>query len=229
MEFKSWKHMFKLDPAKEISEEQLEILCESGTDGILIGGSDHITSENVADLLVRVRRYSIPVILEVSTIESVTSGYDYYFIPMVLNSSDTLWVKDLHHEAIKEFGDFMDWDELVAEGYVILNPDCKAAKLTSAKANSSLEDVVAYARMAEHYLKLPILYIEYSGMYGSPKIVEAVSKELTHTQLFYGGGITTVEQAMEMSKYADIIVVGNIIYDDFENAIRTVNAVRHTI
>lgn len=221
--------MFKLDPAKEISEEQLERLCESGTDGILVGGSDNITPENVADLLTRVRRYSIPVILEVSTMESIISGYDYYFIPMVLNSSDTLWVKDMHHQAIKEFGDFMDWDELVAEGYVILNPDCKAAKLTSAKASNSLEDVVAYARMAEHYLKLPILYIEYSGKYGSPEIVEAVSKELQHTQLFYGGGITTVEQAMEMSKYADIIVVGNIIYDDFENAIRTVNAVCHTI
>lgn len=229
MEFKNWKHMFKLDPAKEISEAQLEILCESGTDGILVGGSDNITAQGVEDLLVRVRRYSIPVILEVSTIASVTQGYDYYFIPMVLNSSQTLWVKDMHHAAIKEFGDFMEWDELVAEGYIILNPECKAAKLTSAKAQLSLEDVVAYARMAEHYLKLPILYIEYSGIFGTPKIVEAVSKELSNTQLFYGGGITTAQQAMEMSKYADIIVVGNIIYDDFEKAISTVNAVQLTI
>ena len=35
-----WKHVFKLDPNKEISDEQLEAICESGTDAILIGGCD---------------------------------------------------------------------------------------------------------------------------------------------------------------------------------------------
>lgn len=229
MDFKNWQHMFKLDPAKEISEEQLEILCESGTDGILVGGSDNVTAQGVQDLLIRIRRYSIPVILEVSTIESVTLGYDYFFIPTVLNSTDTKWIKDVHHQAIKKYGDVMAWDELVAEGYVILNPDCKAAKLTSANTELSIDDIVAYARMAEYYFKLPILYIEYSGMYGSVDVVQAVAKELKETQLFYGGGITTPQQALEMSKYADIVVVGNIIYDDFEMAISTVNAVKDKI
>lgn len=229
MDFKGWKHVFKLDPAKEISEAELEILCESGTDGIIIGGSDNITAEGVEDLLTRVRRYSIPVILEVSTIESVTAGFDYFFIPTVLNSTSTQWVKDIHHQAIKEYGDFMNWDELVAEGYVILNPDCKAAKLTSANTDLTMDDMIAYARLAEHYLKLPIFYIEYSGQYGCEKIVEAVANELHNTQLFYGGGITSQQQAHTMAKFADTIVVGNIIYDDFKKAISTVNAVKDAI
>ncbi|GEK31379.1 heptaprenylglyceryl phosphate synthase [Kurthia zopfii] len=229
MEFENWQHMFKLDPAKLISEEHLEMICESGTDGILVGGSDDVTSDGVLDLLARVRRYSVPVILEVSTIESVTPGFDYFFIPTVLNSTDTRWVKDLHHEAITAYGDFMHWDELVAEGYIILNPDCKAAKLTAAQADLTHEEVIAYARMVEHYFKLPILYVEYSGMYGSPELVKDIAQELNHTQLFYGGGITTLEQAEEMAQYADTIVVGNIIYDDLKNALKTVKAVKVTI
>jgi putative glycerol-1-phosphate prenyltransferase len=35
-----WKHMFKLDPAKSISDENLEALCMSNTDAIIIGGTD---------------------------------------------------------------------------------------------------------------------------------------------------------------------------------------------
>ena len=84
MDFTTWRHAFKLDPAKTVTDEQLELLAESGTDGIIVGGTDGVTIDNVLDLLVRIRRYSVPVALEVSTVESVTPGFDYYFIPTVL-------------------------------------------------------------------------------------------------------------------------------------------------
>ena len=86
MDYKEWRHIFKLDPAKEIDAEALEKVCESGTDAIIIGGSDGVTLDNVIDLLMRIRRYAVPVALEVSTIESITPGFDFYFIPSVLNS-----------------------------------------------------------------------------------------------------------------------------------------------
>lgn len=229
MEYLEWRHVFKLDPAKEISDEALEKICESGTDVILVGGTDGVTLDNVLDLLVRVRRYTVPIALEISTIESVTPGYDYYFIPTVLNSDDPKWFKNLHHEAIKEYGDIMVWEELVAEGYCILNPDCKAAKQTGAKTNLSVDDVIAYARLAENYFKLPVFYVEYSGMFGDLELVRAVKNELTTTKLFYGGGITSVEQAKEMAKYADTVVVGNIIYEDLKAALATVKAVKSTL
>lgn len=151
MDFQTWRHVFKLDPAKQISDGHLERICESGTDAILIGGSDDVTLDNVLELMARVRRYSVPVALEVSTVESVTPGFDYYFIPTVLNSSDPKWIKGLHHEAIREYGEIMDWTEIVPEGYCILNPDCKAARLTGADASLTEEDVLGYARMAEHF------------------------------------------------------------------------------
>ncbi len=107
--------------------------------------------DGVLDLLVRVRRFEVPIALEISTIDSVTPGYDYYFIPTVLNSDDPKWIKNLHHEAIKEYGDIMVWDELVAEGYCILNPHCKAAEVTNAKTDLSLDDIIAYASLAENF------------------------------------------------------------------------------
>lgn len=226
MEFQQWKHVFKLDPAKDIDDEALERLCESGTDAILVGGTDNITIDGVLDLLARVRRFSVPVVLEVSDLESITPGYDFYFIPTVLNSTNTTFVKDLHHAAIKEYGMFMNWDEIVSEGYCVLNPDCKVAKLTEAKTDLEDEDVVAYAQMAEELFHLPIFYMEYSGTYGDPDLVYEVSRVLTKTKLVYGGGITSVEQAKAMASYADIVVVGNVIYDDLKTALKTVKAVQ---
>jgi putative glycerol-1-phosphate prenyltransferase len=221
-----WKHVFKLDPDKEISDENLEIICESGTDAIIVGGSDNVTMDNVLNLMSRIRRYLVPCVLEVSEIESIIPGFDLYFIPSVMNSTNTKWVMGLHHEAVKEYGEIMSWDELIVEGYCILNGSCKAAKLTEANTELSADDVMAYARMAENMFHMPIFYLEYSGTYGDVSVVQAASSVLSSTKLFYGGGIETPEQAAEMAEYADVVVVGNVIYDDFQSALKTVKAVK---
>ncbi|WP_339253805.1 heptaprenylglyceryl phosphate synthase [Sporosarcina sp. FSL W8-0480] len=229
MDYKQWRHAFKLDPAKTLTEDVLERLAESGTDGIIVGGTDGVTLENVLDLLARIRRFSVPVALEVSTVESVTPGFDYYFIPTVLNSTKTEWINGIHHAALKEYGHMMNWDEIITEGYCILNTDCKAAKLTGVEEAPDEEDVIAYARMAEHLFNLPVFYIEYSGTYGDKEIVKAAARVLKNTQLFYGGGIRNAEQAKEMASIAQTIIVGNIIYEDLKAALSTVEAVKSVI
>ncbi|WP_338471593.1 heptaprenylglyceryl phosphate synthase [Niallia sp. XMNu-256] len=228
-DFRDWRHVFKLDPNKTITDEALEKICESGTDAILIGGTDGVTLDNVLDLMARVRRYTVPCILEISSIDTVTPGFDLYFVPTVLNSRETKWITGLHQEAIKEYGFAMNWEEFVIEGYCILNSDCKAARLTNAHTELSKEDVAAYAIMAEKMFHLPIFYIEYSGTYGDPEVVAAVKNELEQTVLFYGGGITNQNQAKEMAALADVVVVGNIIYDDLKEALLTVQTVRDSI
>ena len=172
--------------------------------------------------MARVRRYTVPCVLEISSVETVTPGFDLYFIPSVLNSRNPQWVIGLHQQAFKEYGDLMNWDEVLFQGYCILNEECKAAKLTEANTDLSLEDVVAYATVAEKMLHLPIFYLEYSGTYGDPAIVSEVRSKLEHTVLFYGGGIASLEQAREMAELANVIVVGNIIYEDIEQALQTV-------
>lgn len=220
---KEWRHAFKLDPDKSMSDKDLEKICESGTDAIIVGGTDNVTLENVLHLMSRIRRYTVPCVLEVSNLESLTPGFDLYFIPSVLNTKEIQWFSGLHHEAIKEYGELMDWNEVLVEGYCILNPDCKVAKLTNAVTALDDEDVIAYARMAEKMFQLPIFYMEYSGNYGDPKLVEKVSSQLTNTTLFYGGGIQTAQQAKEMKQFADCIIVGNVIYENLKEALKTVH------
>src|SRR3954465_13702239 len=116
---REWRHVFKLDPNKQIADDQLEKLCESGTDAIIIGGTDGVTLENVLDLMARIRRFTVPCVLEVSSIDTITPGFDLYFIPTILNGRCPLWITGLNHQAVKEYGEIMDWEEVVMEGYCI--------------------------------------------------------------------------------------------------------------
>ncbi|RIP33113.1 heptaprenylglyceryl phosphate synthase [Staphylococcus gallinarum] len=221
-DIKQWEHIFKLDPAKTISDEDLEALCMSNTDAIIIGGTDNVTEDNVIQLMSRVRRYPLPLALEVSNVESVMPGFDFYFIPTVLNSNDVKFHNGILLDALKLFGHVIDFDEVVFEGYVVLNPDSKVAQLTDASTELSIEDIEAYAQMINNMYKLPIMYIEYSGTYGDENYVKAAADMLTETQLFYGGGIDGIEAAQKMAAYADTIIVGDVVYTDIKQALKTV-------
>ncbi|MDG5785945.1 heptaprenylglyceryl phosphate synthase [Evansella sp. AB-P1] len=225
--YKDWKHAFKIDPNKELSDESLELICESGTDAVIVGGSDGVTEENTIQLLMKIRRYSVSCVLEVSNLHSIVPGFDYYLIPSVLNTTNATWINGLHHRAIKDFGPIMDWDEVLAEGYCVLNSDSKVAQLTDAQTNLDNEDIIAYARMVDKLFHMPIFYLEYSGKYGDPQIVKEVSQVMENSKLFYGGGINTPERAKEMAAFADTIIVGNIIYKDLNMALETVKAVKN--
>ncbi|WP_090842355.1 heptaprenylglyceryl phosphate synthase [Alkalicoccus daliensis] len=221
-----WKHVFKLDPAKEISEADLEKVCESGTDAVIVGGTDGVTEDNTLDLLMRVRRFSVSCVLEVSNLHSIVPGFDYYLIPSILNSRQAVWINGLHHRALKEFGHLIDEEEILAEGYCVLNPEAKVAQVTDAATGLDSEDIIAYARMTDRLFHMPIFYLEYSGAYGDPNIVSQVNDVLEKSQLFYGGGIESAAQAKEMSAFADTIVVGNVIYTDLKTALKTVDAAK---
>src|SRR5699024_6178123 len=123
------------------------------------------------------------------------------------------------------YKEIMDWDEIFVEGYCVLNEKAKVFQRTNCSLPEE-EDVLAYAYMAEHIFHLPIFYLEYSGTYGSPEMVKKVKEELKETQLFYGGGIENLSQAKEMKEYADTIIVGNSIYTNLKEALKTVKAVK---
>ncbi|WP_052339869.1 heptaprenylglyceryl phosphate synthase [Gorillibacterium massiliense] len=222
MVIKEWKHVFKLDPERAISDEALERLCLSGTDAIMVGGSTGITYDNTVDILSRVRRYEVPCVQEISAIEAVVPGFDLYFIPAVLNTDDARWMTGMHHTALRRYGSFMEWDKLIPEGYVILNDECTAAQLTGSSAPADAKDLTAYALMVDRLYRMPVFYVEYSGVFGNMEWVAQAKSALQHTRLFYGGGIRTAEQAKAAAAAADTIVVGNIIYENLEQALTTI-------
>lgn len=220
-DIKLWRHVFKLDPAKSISDEDLMKVCESGTDAIIIGGTDNVTEDNVLNLMSRIRRYPLPCALEISNKESVVPGFDFYFVPSVLNSADVKYHNGILHDALNEYGYMMNFDEIFLEGYVVMNEDSKVAKLTNANTDLNITDLESYALMVDKLYKLPIFYLEYSGKYGNPEEVKAIKHNLEQAQLIYGGGISDLNTAREMSEHADTIVVGNLIYENLKQALQT--------
>lgn len=216
-----WRHVFKLDPEKEIGDEALEALCLSGTDAILVGGSSGVTYDNTVDLLARIRRYETPCALEVTTIDAIVPGFDAYLIPVVLNSTDVNCIVGQHVAALQTYGRLLPKDSLYGEGYIIANPECTAAKVSSA-APVTADLIAAYAQYADRLLRLPIVYIEYSGMFGDLQAVSRVKDLLGQARLFYGGGIDSLAKAQEAAAAADTIVVGNVIYTSLQDALQTV-------
>ncbi|KAA8999493.1 heptaprenylglyceryl phosphate synthase [Paenibacillus spiritus] len=222
----AWRHVFKLDPDRPIGDEELGRICTSGTDAIMVGGSTGVTYTNTSELLGRIRKYEIPCVLEVSELGAVVPGFDRYLIPMVLNSSDSAWVVGQHRQGIERYGDYMPWDLLLAEGYIVLNGDSAVARLTEADVRLDAEGAAAYAQVADKLMRLPIVYVEYSGTFGDMETVARIRESVEHAALFYGGGICGPEEARKAAAVSDTVVVGNIVYRDLEAALATVEAVR---
>jgi len=226
-EWKNWRHVVKLDPDKHADESLIEQVVSSGTDALIVGGTQNITREKVLKLYKLLKPYPLPKIQEVSKLDAISFCFDGYLIPVVLNSGNPRWLIGAHKDAAKLLGELIDWQLVLPEGYIILNPDCAAAKLTEAIYPLSREDVLAYARCGENLFSLPIIYIEYSGKFGDPELVSYVRQGLTKAKVFYGGGIDDAQKAVLVSKAADTIVVGNMVYTDaIKNLPDTVKAVK---
>lgn len=227
--FSGWRHVFKLDPDRDLSDEALDMICTSGTDAIIVGGSSGVTFENTVDLMARIRRYAVDCALEVSTLEGAVPGFDGYFIPLVLNTNQAEWITGRQTAGLQEYGSFIPWEETAAQGYIILNAEATAAKVTQAKTELSEEEVVAHVRMADRLMHLPVIYLEYSGKFGDMQLVKRARNTSVHAQLFYGGGIDNADKARQAAEAAHTVVVGNVIYSDLEAALSTVSAVHEAI
>lgn len=225
--FSSWRHVFKLDPDREISDEQLDAICTSGTDAIIVGGSSGVTFENTVDLMARIRRYAVDCALEVSTLEGAVPGFDGYFVPLVLNTSRAEWINGRQTEGLIEYGSFVPWEETAAQGYIILNEEATAAKVTGAQTELTEAELTAHVRMADRLMRLPVVYLEYSGRFGDMQLVKRARMTATQARVFYGGGIDNADKARQAAEAAHTVVVGNIIYSDLEAALSTVAAVKN--
>jgi putative glycerol-1-phosphate prenyltransferase len=228
--WREWRHVVKLDPDRSASDELLMALAESGTDAVLVGGTQGITYEKVSGLFGRLRRFApeLPVWQELSEQDAVLDGVAGYAVPVVLNARSPEWLIGAHARAIARYRPFIDWSKMLVEGYLVLNDDAAVARLTEAQTDLDSETAAAYALAGEQLFSLPVIYLEYSGRYGDPELVAEVSRLTSRAHLFYGGGIDSYEKAAEMGRYADTIVVGNALYaENWREVLReTVRAVK---
>lgn len=215
------KHIFKLDPAKEISGSTLEKIVNSGTDLLLVSGTDNVTEKNVSELLRRIRNYNVPAALEIPHPDAAVPGFDHYFVPTVINTDDVTFTHGLLVRALMEYHDFIDYDSISLLPYIIMNEDCKAFKHANCHTVND-EEFIAMIHMLDKLYKMDYIYIEYSGVFGDRELVKEAYEAAGHARLVYGGGIVSKDTAKEMDSVSDIMVVGNIIYDDVRQALETI-------
>ncbi len=211
IDWKKWRHVTKLDPDKPITPKDVAAIVDSGTDAVMISGTQNITKENVAGLIEMLAEYSIPKVLEPAGTEGLRDDTDFIFVPSVLNTDVAFWFMGAHKVWVQHYK--IDWDRVVPEAYIVLNPRSAVAMVTRAKTEMSPGEAAAYAECADRFFHFPVVYIEYSGTYGDPSLVKAVKEKLHGSVLYYGGGINSRERAETMAKYADTIVVGNAVYE----------------
>ncbi|MCX6694588.1 MAG: phosphoglycerol geranylgeranyltransferase [Methanomicrobiales archaeon] len=224
--WKSWVHVTKLDPDKNLSPEALDMVASSGTDALMLSGTLNVTADKMRILLSSASSYGLPIVIEPSGPDVVIlEGIDLLFVPSVLNTTDVRWVVGMHTEWVARQA--IDWQRVVPEAYIVLNPDSSVGKVTRSRCHLSPQEVAAHAVVADHYFRFPIVYIEYSGTYGDPAVVKAAAEAIDQAVLYYGGGINSGTRAAEMSRYADTIVVGNMVYEGGAKILReTVTAVQ---
>ncbi|RDW99152.1 heptaprenylglyceryl phosphate synthase [Listeria kieliensis] len=220
------RHFFKVDPAKVLSDPEVEALLNSDTDGFIIGGTDHVTAENAAFCYERFMGTDKALFLELSHTQMVLPFADQFLVPLVLNSPDSNFIVGQFSEALKRFSPHVPFKQIQPVGYMVLNGEAKVAQLTKANVALLKEDVAAYAELAERFLHLPVFYLEYSGKLGDASLVRYVKGKLQETELWYGGGIRSVRDARFMAEFADVIVVGNLIYENFSEALKTAEITR---
>ncbi len=217
-----WNHILKLDPDKDLPKGvTYGDLCATGTDAVEVGGTMGMTEENMTAVIEACAEHDVPLYQEPSNPGVVVDNdaLEGYLIPTVFNAGSPFWITGAHKEWVRIEGD-LEWDRTFMEAYIVLNPEADVATLTEADCDLSAEDVGAYARIAEQMFGQEIVYVEYSGTYGDPKIVESAAEALEDSTLFYGGGIHDYDSAHRMATHADVIVVGNLAHDAGVDAVR---------
>jgi len=97
-------------------------------------------------------------------------------------------------------GQKVEWEKVVPEAYLVLNADSAVGKVTRADCGLSPQQAAAYAVVADRYFRFPIVYIEYSGKYGDPAVVAAVSDVLEDVGYYLASGDQDARLASQIER-----------------------------
>lgn len=223
--WRKWRLVVKLDPDRQLSESAFSAIKHKNIDAVVIGGTEGISFTNTWQLADSVRQsgYAGVILQEISSMEAIVPNVDGYLIPMVLNAGDKKWLIENQIAAIKKYNGIINWQNIIAEGYLVCNQQSAVGRLTES-SKITKEDAVAYTNLAEELLGLQVLYIEYSGIYGDIDLIRRVSQTRKKIQLFYGGGIRNIDQLDEVALYVDTVILGNVFYEDPDAAMLMVES-----
>ena len=209
-------HLTLIDPEKVTAQRAADIAensKESGTSGIMIGGSTFISQSHLDDVVKAIKsRVNIPTILFPNNVTGISCHADAIWFMSLLNSVDPYFLigaQILGAPLVKKYG-----LEPLSMGYIIVGEGGTAGivgKAISVPYNKP--ELAAAHALAGQYLGMKFIYLE--GGSGAkdavpPEMIQAV-KHVIEIPLIVGGGIRSKEQAVAAcSAGADIIVTGNL-------------------
>ena len=210
-------HLALLDPDKQDGAEAGAIakrMRDAGTDAMMIGGSTGVTSENLSETAVCIKKESgLPTIHFPGGPGALSKDVDSIFFMSMVNSRDPFWIVNAQAGAsifIKKLG-----IETISLGYIIVEPGMKVGEVGNADAikHSETERAVGYA-LACQMFGMDFVYLEAGSGADRPvppEMISAVKKAIT-IPLIVGGGIRSPEAAKAARLAgADAIVTGTFV------------------
>ncbi len=208
--------MALIDPDKQSAEEAENIarrMKEAGTDAVLIGGSTGVTSQNLSETAIAVRKAGLMSIHFPGGPTELSTDVDALLFMTMVNSTRVDMITGMQAYAapfIKKVG-----IDAIPMGYIIIEPGMKVGEVGKADAikRDDIPRAVGYA-MACEMLGMQMVYLEAGS--GAPEHVPnemiAAVKGSISIPLIVGGGIRTPEAAAEVrAAGADIIITGTLL------------------
>lgn len=211
-------HMALMDP-DDINlrdlKYYLDILNNSGTDALMIGGSTVADQENLSNIVIKIKHHiEIPVILFPNNVAGITKYADAIWFLSLFNSINPYFITGAQMLAapyIRRIG-----LEALSTAYLVVG-EGKAAGFVG-QANpipiDKPELALAYAITAELF-GFKFVYLEAGSGAHKPipsKFITIVKKNLHASLLIVGGGIKDPKSAYQATLAgADIIVTGTVI------------------
>jgi phosphoglycerol geranylgeranyltransferase len=222
--------MTLIDPDKQSPADAGRIAFVArrvGSDAIMIGGSSHISREEVNQTVEEIKSASgLPTILFPSGAEAVAPAADAIFFMSLLNSrSPQFLIREQKNAApfLRKAG-----IEPIPMGYLIIEPGMRVGEVGQADLirRDDPDEAARYAMAAEDF-GMAVVYLEAGS--GAPEpvpttMIRAVRASISN-MLCVGGGIRKAEQAAEIAGAgADIVVTGTLVEQesDVETALAPV-------
>ena len=214
---KGTMHMTLLDPDKQSAQEAAEIALkckEAGTDAIMIGGSTGITSENLDETALAIKKATgLPTIYFPAGPHALSKEVDAMYFMSLVNSRDLNMVIRAQAYAsliVKQLG-----VEPISMGYIIVEPGMKVGEVGQADLipRDDITKAMGYALGCE-YMGMNLVYLEAGSGADQPVPPEMIGavKKILSVPLIIGGGIKSPETAAAARMAgADIIVTGTLI------------------